>query len=86
MVADRWIPPTIVFAEQPSEGGIVAKFAYLVRVKGAPWAFANLDEVHMDPHDAVAVRLDPRRIAEETNNETGRTYYAYLAEPPASQG
>lgn len=81
MVADRWIPPKIMFAVL-TERGLVTKSAYLVRMEGKAWAYAHEQELHMLPHDAVAFPLDPLRIVEETNTETGQTYFAYQGEPP----
>jgi hypothetical protein len=83
MSADRWIPPKIMFLEpgdQPARG-MAVKFAYLVRIKRQPWAYADLLEVHLPPDQANALPLDPARIVEETNSETGQKSFAYQAEP-----
>jgi hypothetical protein len=81
MGPDRFVPPKIMFMDPAAESGMVAKFAYLVRFNGVPWAFADLRETHKDPHDAKAFQLDPSRIVEETNTETGQTYFAYRGAP-----
>jgi len=81
-VPDRNEAPKILFF-LPGEKGIIAKAAYLVRVNGEPWAFADPAELHKDPHDANAFPLDPLRIVKESITETGQTYYAYRGEPLA---
>ena len=87
MPTDRWIPPTIAFidpGDQPTRG-MTLKIAYLVRIDGQPWAYADLAEVHRLPRDAKAFPLDPSLIVEETNSETGQVAFFYRGMPPAQQ-
>jgi hypothetical protein len=78
MSADRFDPPKIMFMGQP-ENGMSVQFAYLVRIDGQPWAFADLREIHKPPHETTAFPLDPTRIVEETSTETGQPVFAYRA-------
>jgi len=57
---------------------MAVRFAYLVRIDGQPWAYADLQEIHMRPNDHVkAVPLDPELIVEETSSETGQPVFLY---------
>jgi hypothetical protein len=60
------------------------KMAYLVRIDGQPWAFADLMEVNKDPREANALQLDPQRIAEDPSSQPGNPCYVYLPAPPAA--
>lgn len=71
------IPPKIMFVEELQIGRMVTKFAYLVRIDGQPYAYADLREVHLLPDKANVFPLDPSRIVEETNSETGQKNFAY---------
>ena len=82
-MSDSWIPPTILFADEGVVGGLSVKFGYLIRIDGQPWAYpSDATTWSKEPGIAGALKLDPQRIVEETNTETGRTYYAYRAAPP----
>ena len=76
MEPDRFIPPRIAFFEE-TPTGVIVKYAYLVRIDGQPWAYADPMEVHKPPHEAKTIRLDPSRIVEETSTETGQPEFAY---------
>jgi hypothetical protein len=80
MGPDRFELPKIAFIEATASGMTVS-YAYLVRIKGVPWAYANRQETHLPPEKANAFRLDPSRIVEETNTETGQTEFAYRGSP-----
>lgn len=69
-------PPAIAF--QTAFGTI--KFAYLVRIDGTPWAYADLREVHLSPDEAGAARLDPSLIEERLRNEKGDVDFWYPRE------
>jgi hypothetical protein len=82
MPPERLEPPKIMF-EGEANGGMGLNFAYLVKVKGHPWAYADLMEVHKDPSEANAYPLDPQQIVEEIDKVTGGKYYAYRLERSA---
>jgi hypothetical protein len=84
MSADRWIPPTITFLGDQPERGMAVKFAYLVRIDGHAWAYADLTEVHKQPKDAKAFPLDESLIVEEPNSVTDRPAFAYRGMVPPS--
>ena len=80
------LPPIILFPGDAVAGGFGVKYGYLVRIDGQPWAYPpDARSLTKEPGVAGALKLDPMRIVEETNSETGLQSYAYLSGPPAAR-
>jgi hypothetical protein len=76
MPPDRWIPPKIMFIEQ-AERGMTVQEAYLVRIGGQAWAYADIHQVYLPPGKANVLQLDPSRIVEEPDPDTGQPRFLY---------
>lgn len=70
-------PPRVWFFVPSGKPIPHGKVAYLVRVNGQPWAFADPAEIHKDPRDANAVRLDEQHLQEYPAGESGQKAYVY---------
>jgi hypothetical protein len=88
MPADRWVPPQIFFIDpndQPA-AGVAVKRAYLVRIDGLPWAYADLYEIHKRPENAKAFLLDEALIEEDPNTAPDQPpVFLYRGAPPSPQ-
>lgn len=73
-------PPKISFMLF-TERGMEERIGYLIRIKEQAWVFTKPDEIHLDPLKAEAYRLDPSRLIEHTNAQTGLKYYLYNGGP-----
>ena len=73
-------PPVIIF-KGDSSAPISLKMAYLVRVDGKPWAYANLRDTNLDPQQVGAFPLTERLISVDPNSDPASPTYVYQGVP-----
>jgi hypothetical protein len=77
MPITKGTPPVIFFKGDSPDAPMSFKMAYLVRIDGKPWAYANLHETHLDPQQARALPLIERLIAVDPTSVPADPTYLY---------